>query len=956
MAYDNYGNLICRRDPKGNTTTFDYDTTKTFPIITSNHLGQQILAQYYGVNEQAVTYAGLYGQVKSITDPNGAVATKEYDPFGRPLKETLADGTWTSRDYRFDGIIGSQRVRIDTSDGLWSENYFDGLGRTYLSKVKGPESKIIETKTFYDAKGAVSKNSLPYIGTETPRYVLTDYDAVGRVTRTGQDSPADYIRSLTCYDKDETNIIDPNNHRRREARDSGGRLTMVQEYKGTSSSCSSEGSTSLYATTTYQYDVVGNLVLVTDAKNNQTEMRYDSLGRKRYMRDPDMGEWRYTYDANGNLITQTDAKGQIITFDYDALGRLTTKKHGDTLVLTNTYDEVVSGYFNKGRLTKMTDLSGQAVYKYDSMGRVKSSTKTIDGTAFNLGFSFLNGRLGSITYPDNEIVSYSYDAGYLKGVTGYISYSNFDALGRPWNASYGTGGASSLYTFDPVTKRLSSLSVVSPAHGLLINNSNYGYDNKGNIVSITDGLNKPQANNFTSETYIPVRAHAVGSTGSGRVFSYDNNGNILNDGQRSITYNYDNMPTAVDGVNFTYDGNVTRVKRSWLGLTTVYIDKLYECTNGTCAKYIFAGDTRVAAKVGTQISFYHPDHQGSTSLLTDIYGNRITGIAYDAAGSLVNEIAYYPFGEARAGIISTSVSHMYTGQELDNTGLYNYNARLYDPEMGRFMTPDSIVSDPSNPQSLNRYSYVLNNPLNLVDPTGNTTECSSGENCNTTLTLNSPSRANNNRGQDYSISGEDIAHAAKDFGRSVVKAWHDVGNFLGFGHHSPPPPPSPSIRMNANQYAAGGISTLTFGTTSDQAYSSYAALSMQDYIDSTPDRVMNGLVGMALGPTVGGAGAGRVVNSLVRSEHAILRGLQGRNVGFAVNDIQRARMADVLVQGDGRFVVRGANGREHIITQAGEHITTMNNRSNAAHLNLVRNGTRNPVSQELFDLLKGFVQ
>ena len=82
------------------------------------------------------------------------------------------------------------------------------------------------------------------------------------------------------------------------------------------------------------------------------------------------------------------------------------------------------------------------------------------------------------------------------------------------------------------------------------------------------------------------------------------------------------------------------------------------------------------------------------------------------------ELRYKPWGETRYTSGATPTSYQYTGQRKDATGLYFYNARYYDPYLNRFLSPDTIVPDPTNPQSLNRYSYVLNNPLKYIDPTG----------------------------------------------------------------------------------------------------------------------------------------------------------------------------------------------------------------------------------------------
>ena len=108
------------------------------------------------------------------------------------------------------------------------------------------------------------------------------------------------------------------------------------------------------------------------------------------------------------------------------------------------------------------------------------------------------------------------------------------------------------------------------------------------------------------------------------------------------------------------------------------------------------------------IRYYHGDHLGSSNLITNSDGNQIS------------RYEYKPFGEVATSIgdPGSSIKHLYTGKELDDTGLYYYGARYYDPLIGRFISPDSFVQAPSDPQSLNRYAYVRNNPLKYIDPTG----------------------------------------------------------------------------------------------------------------------------------------------------------------------------------------------------------------------------------------------
>ena len=113
----------------------------------------------------------------------------------------------------------------------------------------------------------------------------------------------------------------------------------------------------------------------------------------------------------------------------------------------------------------------------------------------------------------------------------------------------------------------------------------------------------------------------------------------------------------------------------------------------------------VAQRENTALRYIHQDSFSSTSVMTT------------STGTLDSSITYFPFGSTRTGNVSTE--RKFTGQRLDDTGLYYYGARYYDAGIGRFISADTVVPRIFNPQSLNRYSYCLNNPLKYIDPSGN---------------------------------------------------------------------------------------------------------------------------------------------------------------------------------------------------------------------------------------------
>lgn len=199
----------------------------------------------------------------------------------------------------------------------------------------------------------------------------------------------------------------------------------------------------------------------------------------------------------------------------------------------------------------------------------------------------------------------------------------------------------------------------------------------------------------------------------------DANGNMVIAGDKWIAYDYDNRPQKVvteDGTmtTFTYDHEGQRVQQkvyapsSSTPLVSTYIGTIYEAKGSERIKYIYAGSQRVAQVSSINgTSYFHTDHLGSASLMTN------------TLGTLTRSWGYLPFGGTFKTEGTGKADWRYTGQRQDDsTGLYFYNARYYDPVLGRFVSPDPLVSNSFYPQSLNRYAYCNNNPINFIDPSG----------------------------------------------------------------------------------------------------------------------------------------------------------------------------------------------------------------------------------------------
>ncbi len=145
--------------------------------------------------------------------------------------------------------------------------------------------------------------------------------------------------------------------------------------------------------------------------------------------------------------------------------------------------------------------------------------------------------------------------------------------------------------------------------------------------------------------------------------------------------------------------------------TTVYVGNIYEKSGSTLRKYYYAGGNRVAMRTGGQTYYLLGDHLGGTN------------VTYNSSSGQITKLLYKPWGETRFSTGTTPTTWRFTGQREDATiGLYYFNARYLDPQLGQFTQPDTIVPEPGNPQALNRYSYGGNNPVKYRDPSGHCIE------------------------------------------------------------------------------------------------------------------------------------------------------------------------------------------------------------------------------------------
>ena len=574
----------------------------------------------------------------------------------------------------------------------------------------------------------------------------SEYDAAGRVVAV---TTPDGASRTTHFDRGTQTITNANGVVFTHHVDAFGRITAIEETIDDT----------VHTTSYYHRPATGELEQITDAKGNIYSFAYDRLGRKLSEHDADRGQWTYAYDPNGNAIGQTDANQNTTARRYDALNRERILIDHDGQEILYSYD---SGDNAIGQRTAVQTPHLARSFSYDQRGRTTARTLSMDGHTWTskMAYDDLN-RLVSMTYPDGEVVHTQYNARSLVNkVTGdddYVLNASYATFGKLTNIEFGNA-TSIAYAFydgtvvDPIAASANSyrLHTITSQGGNVGLSLEYQYDKQGNVLALID-RHQPEHSQFfaydaanrlrSANGVYGERAYHYDPVGNlkrfdGRTFEYAGNNRLVTDGL--WTYDYDNngnvisrsqadasQKLAFDSLNrmtgittetgavenYLYDEGESRIKKTADGEHTYYITADYEevWKDGVrleVIKHYYSGKQKIATRDADGLKFIYPDHLHSSSRMADTQGN------------LVKALWYAPFGATAKELGDAKARYRFTGKERDDTGLYYYGARYYDEAAGRFLSADSLLPNIYDPQQLNRFVYVRNNPLAIIDPDG----------------------------------------------------------------------------------------------------------------------------------------------------------------------------------------------------------------------------------------------
>jgi len=712
FAYDSSFRVTQKNLPNGGQSSWTYTNVAPLKVTVT----EKITGTMNKVPESEIDKLARMKQPRLTSDPEGVVyGDTTYDKFGRvstttnPYRST-SEGTYGVNTTEYDAL--GRPTKTIPADGTGTSNNVSTVYEDNCATVTDQAGK--KRKTCSDALGRLTNVYEPNESGSFVYETAYQYDLLGNLIRVDQKG----------------NDPDPSKWRTRTSvYDSLSRLTQVNNPES--------------GTINYAYDVDGNITQKDAPQPNQTN----------------------------------PSVRQYITYCYDELHRQTKKYYSQT-TCANGSPDVTYGYdqtsFNgltitngKGRRTGMTDASGQTAWSYDANGSVLTERRTISGVTKVTSYTYnLDGSVATVTYPSGRTITYAYNAAGRQisavDVVNSINYAteaSYTAWGALSSVKYGvTGGFTGIVTSNSYNKRLQPifLTAAAPSQTVLSLGYDFGLNtaNNGNVLSVTNNRDPNRSQQFTYDQLNRLASAQTTSNLWGNAYTYDIWGNLLQktiisgklegenlvqavDGNNrvtgcsydaagnqlsdclgnSFTYDAENRVLTAGGVTYTYDGDGNRVEKS---NGTLYWGSLAESDlSGTLRwEFVWFGGKRIARLdlPSGAVHYYFTDHLGSSSVVTN------------ADGTVIQEESdFYPFGRERV-ITNLLPDQRYRlmGKERDlESGFDFFGARYYSSLPGRWLSPDWSNSPSAvpyatltNPQTLNLYAFVSNNPANNIDLDG----------------------------------------------------------------------------------------------------------------------------------------------------------------------------------------------------------------------------------------------
>ncbi|MEA1897897.1 MAG: RHS repeat-associated core domain-containing protein, partial [Bacteroidota bacterium] len=738
FGYNSKGNNIgISIAPAGLTSrlySMAYDGKGRFLEEKTNPLGHK---SFYA-------YESIFGNVVNETAINGLQSSYHYDGFGRLTQTITPQGhiiTTEQEFYSSSSLPYSLFRTITQAPGApESTIYYDGLGREIRSTTDGPDG-LISVDTKYNDKGQLWKISNPYYYQQTPtNWTEYFYTARGRI------------------DKEQYGLLETN-----------------YEYGQSTTITNSAGQT-----TEKTFNGLGNLESVIDNNNQEIEydyysdgqihsistmgsvvsMVYDDYGYQTHLTDPNAGTTEYLYNAYGELEWQKDGRGNEYTMIYDRLGRITSKTDPEEGVYTYTYCTEGEGIGQLASVSGPNYISKE--FSYDIYGRVVEVTESIKAQDFITSYEYDQyGNNTRTAYPSGFSITREYDQnGYLSEV------KRGDNGNSIWKAEYinPLGQAEQYWKGNMVFSNISyddTYGFLEEIHTDGLNDTEYNFDIYSGNLNYRKELVRILTETFTYDNLNRLRTTSINGQ-PGITIDYEGNGNIsfktdagnyeYHDIKKHAVEEISNNPGTISELpqnilytpfnkikyisengndqemHFDYGPNYNRKKVQYrenasLISTKYYLGNYEKKISGSNTQeihYIAGGDGLAAMYIiedGTGTMYYvFKDHLGSPTAILNESTMFVDYYSYDAWGRRRNP-DNWSYDNIPAAFFD--FNRGFTGHEhIDEFGLINMNGRVYDPVLGRFLSPDNYVQLPDFTQNFNRYSYAWNNPLVYTDPSG----------------------------------------------------------------------------------------------------------------------------------------------------------------------------------------------------------------------------------------------